>query len=50
MELPVRKRKGRQDKGEQRRRTDGVSQGLIRNFRKLQGPFFKEKFLMNPKP
>jgi hypothetical protein len=35
------KEKGRQDKGEQRRKTDGISQGLMRNFRKLQGPFCK---------
>jgi hypothetical protein len=43
MELPVGKEKGRrrQDKEEERRRTDGISQGLIRNFRKLQGPFCK---------
>jgi hypothetical protein len=34
-------RRRRQDKEEQRRRTDGISQGLMRNFRKLQGPFCK---------
>jgi hypothetical protein len=39
-----RKKKGRLDKGEQRRRTDGISQGLMLNFRKLQGPFCKAKF------
>jgi hypothetical protein len=35
------KEKGRQDKGEERRKTDGISQRLMRNFKKLQGPFCK---------
>jgi hypothetical protein len=39
-----RKKKGHLDKGQQRRRTDGISQGLMRNFKKLQGPFCKAKF------
>jgi hypothetical protein len=44
------KERRRQDKEEERRRRDGISQGLIRNFRKLQGPFYKVKFPINPKP
>jgi hypothetical protein len=41
---------GRQVKGEQRRKTNGIPQGLICNFRKLQGPFCKAKFPINLKP
>jgi hypothetical protein len=49
---PVGKEKERrcQDKEEERRRTDGIFQGLISNFRKLQGPFCKVKFPINPNP
>jgi hypothetical protein len=44
-----RKEGRRQDKEEERRKTDGLFQGLIRNFRKLQGLFYKAKFPINPK-
>jgi hypothetical protein len=37
------KKKGHLDKGEQRRRVDGIFQGLMHNFRKLQGSFCKAK-------
>jgi hypothetical protein len=37
------KEQRRQDKGEERRRTDGIPQGLIRNYRKWQGPGCKTK-------
>jgi hypothetical protein len=50
--LPVgkqKKRRRRQDK-KQRRRGIGIPQGLMRNFRKLQGPFCKTKFPINLKP
>jgi hypothetical protein len=40
----------RQDKEEERRKIDGLSQGLIRNFRKLQGLFCKTKFPVDLKP
>jgi hypothetical protein len=40
----IRKKKEEgQDKGEQRRRTSGIPQGLICNFRKLQGPVCKAR-------
>jgi hypothetical protein len=35
---------------QRRRRRGGFSQGLMRNFRKSQGPFCKAKFHINPKP
>jgi hypothetical protein len=43
--LPVgRKRKTRQGEEKQRKREVEFSQGLMRNFRKLQGPVCKTKF------
>jgi hypothetical protein len=51
--LPVEgkeKEGGRQDKEEERRRTDGIPQGLIRNFKKLQGLVCKVKFSIDLKP
>jgi hypothetical protein len=50
MELPVgEKEKKGQDKEEERRRTDGLFQGLKRNFRKLQGLVCKVKFSVDLK-
>jgi hypothetical protein len=48
----VGKEKGRrpQDKEEERRRTDELSQGLIRKIRELQGPICKAKFPIDLKP
>jgi hypothetical protein len=40
----------RQDKKEERRRTDGLSQGLIRKIRELQGLVCKAKFPIDLKP
>jgi hypothetical protein len=45
----VRKKKGASEK-EQRRRGKVISQGLMRNFRGLQGPICKTKFSINLKP
>jgi hypothetical protein len=44
------KKKGRQGEEKQRRKRKETSQGLMRKFRKLQGPFCKFKFLINLKP
>jgi hypothetical protein len=44
-----RKRMGAREK-KQRRRGKEISQGLMRNFRKLQGPVCKAKFPINLKP
>jgi hypothetical protein len=43
------KAKRHQDK-EEVRRTDGIFQGLMRNFRKLQGPICKTKFSVDLEP
>jgi hypothetical protein len=50
--LPVGKEKGRrrQDKEEERRRTDELSQRLMRKIRELQGPVCKAKFSIDLKP
>ncbi|PUZ46218.1 hypothetical protein GQ55_7G033800 [Panicum hallii var. hallii] len=40
----------RQDKEEGRGRTNGLSQGLIRKIREMQGLIYKTKFSINPKP
>jgi hypothetical protein len=51
--LPVDKRKKEtpgKDKEEQRRRRKVTSQGLMRNYRKLQGPVCKTKFHIDLKP
>jgi hypothetical protein len=50
--LPVvEKEEGRrQDKVEERRKTDGIPQGLIRKIRELQGPICKAKFSVDLKP
>jgi hypothetical protein len=50
--LPVvEKEEGRrQDKVEERRKTDGIPQGLICKIRELQGPFCKAKFPVDLKP
>jgi hypothetical protein len=45
-----RRKERRQDKREQRRKIDGLSQGLIRNFRKLQGLACKENIPIDLKP
>jgi hypothetical protein len=45
-----RKKQRRQDKVEERRKTDRIPQGLIRNYRKLQGPVCKTKFSIDLKP
>jgi hypothetical protein len=53
MELPVeeKKEKGRrQDKVEERRKTVGFPQGLIRKIRELQGLVCKVKFPVDLKP
>jgi hypothetical protein len=42
--------KKHQGEEKQRRRGNGFPQGLMRNFRKLQGPVCKAKFPINPKP
>jgi hypothetical protein len=44
------KEQRRQDKEEERRKIDGLSQGLIRNYRKLQGLVCKTKFPTDLKP
>jgi hypothetical protein len=44
------KKKGRQGEEKQRRKRKETSQGLMRKFIKLQGPFCKVKFLINLKP
>jgi hypothetical protein len=36
--------RGAPGRRKQRRRRDGILQGLIRNYRKLQGPICKTKF------
>jgi hypothetical protein len=44
------RKKGAPGIREQRRRGKEISQGLMRNFRKLQGPVCKEKFPIDLKP
>jgi hypothetical protein len=44
------KEQRRQDKEEERRKIDGLPQGLIRNYRKLQGLVCKTKFSIDLKP
>jgi hypothetical protein len=43
----IRKHQGEEKQG---RRRDGILQGLIHNYRKLQGLVCKAKFPINPKP
>jgi hypothetical protein len=42
--------RGRTEREEKQRRRNRTSQGLMRKFRKLQGPLGKVKFLINQKP
>jgi hypothetical protein len=45
------KKEGRhQDKVEERRKTDGIPQGLIHKIREMQGPICKTKFPIDLKP
>jgi hypothetical protein len=44
------KRQIEREEGEQRRKRNEISQGLMRKFRKSQGPFCKVKFPINLKP
>jgi hypothetical protein len=48
--VEIKKQKRCQDKEEERRRTDGLSQGPKREYRKLQGPDCKTKFPVDLKP
>jgi hypothetical protein len=43
-------KENRQREEKQRRRRKGISQGLVRKFRKLLGPLGKVKFPINLKP
>jgi hypothetical protein len=44
------RKKADRERGRKRRRRNGIPQGLMHKFGKLQGPFCKVKFTINLKP